>query len=96
MNINESGNCFDYNFFNKYYFDALFEKEARLFLGIKEFKSFNDYEQNLENVISEEKGEKLSSDSINKFKKLESVSRRCIKSKIFDSYYVTQEEYDNL
>ena len=52
MNIDESGNYFDFNFFNQYYFDELFEKEARLFLDIKIFKSTKKYNEQLEKIIN--------------------------------------------
>lgn len=96
MNIDESGNYFDFNFFNQYYFDELFEKEAKLFLDIKIFKSTKKYNEQLEKIINEEKNDNLISNSINKFKKIKRFPRRCIKSKIFEEKMATQEEYDNL
>lgn len=96
MDIDESGNFFDFHFFNKYYFSELFEKEALLFLDIKNIKSLKEFDFQLEKIIKEEKNEHLSSDSVNKFKKSKNMPRRCIKSKILGEQMVTKEEYDNL
>ena len=84
LNANESGNVFDFNFFNNYYFNNIFPKEAEFFKDIKNYKNFNEYKKSLENIINEERNFNLSENSINKFKKLEDEDvRTCIKSKIF-------------
>ena len=95
MNIHESGNVFDFYFFNKYFFDEIFEKEAAFFLDIKNIKTLKSYNEKLEKIIEDEKDGKLLSYPINAFKKLEDEPRRCIKSRLLGVKYVTKEEYDN-
>lgn len=82
MDINESGNVFDYNFFNQYYFDNLYEKEAKFFSEIKNIQSIGVFKNKLNEIILEEKDEQPLNDSVNKFKKIEEEPRRCISSRI--------------
>ena len=82
LSVNESGNLFDYYFYDHYYFDDLYDKEAKLFLNIKEIKSLTEYKSKLNNIINEEKVKKPICNPVNKFKKLENKTRRCIKSRI--------------
>ena len=85
LNSNESGNMFDYNFFNNYYFESIYIKEAEFFLDIKTYDNIEKYQKKLENIIDEEKKLSLTSDPVNKFKKINGEPlRRCIKSRIFD------------
>ena len=95
LNLCESGNLFDYNFFNHYYFDELYEKEALLFKDIKNIKSFKNYREKLSEIIEEEKSIKLIKSPVNKFKKLEKEKPRiCIRSRILGTKLVTAEEYN--
>lgn len=82
LDIHESGNLFDFYFYNKYYFDDLYEQEANLFLNIKNIKSLSEYKTKLNDIIKEERLKKPKCYSVNKFKKLENGPARCIKSKI--------------
>lgn len=92
---NESGNEFDYNFFNNYYFDNLYLEEAKLFANIKTIKSIKEYKKKLEEVIKEEKTQGFISEQVNKFKKLNNDSKsRCFRSQIFGEKKVTKEEYN--
>ena len=77
FDANESGNVFDHNFFDGYYFDKLYEKEAHLFLGIKNMNTIGEYKIKLNSVIFSEQSKQLSTDSVNKFKKLEKERPRC-------------------
>ena len=80
--INESGDVFDYQFFNKYYFCDLYHKESNFFYDIKNIKSIKDYNKKLDNIIQEEKNNKIFPISVNKFKKLKDEHpRRCIRSR---------------
>jgi hypothetical protein len=83
LNIDESGNVFDYFFFNKYYFDDLYSEEAELFLNIKRFKSISEYYSKLENIINNEKISLPKITSINKFKRIELEPARCIKTRYY-------------
>ena len=81
--MNESGNVMDHNFFNEYYFDNIFPREAELFSDIKNINSVSDFNQRLNDIINEEKNNGLIENQINKFKKLkEEPVRRCIRSRI--------------
>ena len=83
MNSNDIGNLFDFNFFNNYYFDEIYSKEAELFLKIKNFASIKEYNDSLDIIIKEEKTLNLGHDPVNKFKKLgDEPVRRCIRSRI--------------
>ena len=95
LDKNESGNLMDYNFFNNYYFDELYPKEAELFFDIKSIKFIKDYKQRMEEIIKEEKNQKISPNSVNKFKKLnEEPPRCCIRSRILGTILVSEEEYN--
>jgi len=95
MEQNESGNLMDFNFFNKYYFDELYSKEAELFFNIKSIKYIKDYKIKMNEIIKEEKKQKKSPTSVNKFKKLnEEPPRRCIRSRILGTIQVSEEEYN--
>lgn len=92
MDMNESGNILDYNFFNKYYFDALFPDEAKFFFGIKNFTSVNDYYTQLDKIINNEKCKNLVPQQVNKFKKLESQKVRwCIRSRILGTVRMNED-----
>lgn len=82
LSIEESGNLFDYYFYNQYYFDDLYSREAELFLHIKDMKTLNEYKDKLDNIIKEENKITIDCDLVNKFKKLKQEPSRCIKSKI--------------
>ena len=82
LSIEESGNLFDYYFYNQYYFDDLYNKEAELFFNIKDIKTLSEYKDKLNNIIDEEKKINIDCDLINKFKRLKQEPSRCIKSKI--------------
>jgi len=85
FNSNESGNMFDFNFFNNYYFGSIFPKEADFFLNIKKYQTIEKYQEELDNLIAEEKKSNLTEDSVNKFKKITGRHTRwCIKSRIFE------------
>lgn len=90
LSIEESGNLFDYYFYDKFYFDDLYEREAELFLNIKEIKTLNEYRNKLNKIISEEKAININCDLINKFKKMKQEPSRCIKSKILG---ITEKKY---
>ena len=96
MDQNESGNLMDFNFFNNYYFDELYSKEAELFFNIKSIKCIKDYKIRMDEIIKEEKKQKKSPTSVNKFKKLneEEPPRRCIRSRILGTIQVSEEEYN--
>ena len=92
---NESGNLMDYNFFNNYYFEELYQKEAELFFSIKSIKSIKEYKKRMDKIIKEEKNKNLSPNSVNKFKKLfKEPPRRCIRSRILGTIEVSEEEYN--
>ena len=82
LNLNESGNVFDHYFFNKFYFNNLFIKEAEFFCNIKNIKSMKEYNKKLNEIINKEKLSQPLNTSVNKFKKLEEEPTRCIKSRI--------------
>ena len=82
LSIEESGNLFDYYFYNEYYFDDLYSKEAELFLNIKNIKTLIEYREKLNEVINEERKITIDYDLVNKFKKIKQEPSRCIKSKI--------------
>ena len=95
MEQNESGILMDFNFFNNYYFDELYSKEAELFFNIKSIKCIKDYKIRMDEIIKEEKKQKKSPTSVNKFKKLnEEPPRRCIRSRILGTIQVSEEEYN--
>ena len=95
MDQNESGNLMDFNFFNNYYFDELYSKEAELFFNIKSIKCIKDYKIRMDEIIKEEKKQKKSPTSVNKFKNLnEEPPRRCIRSRILGTIQVSEEEYN--
>ena len=82
LSIEESGNLFDYYFYNEYYFDDLYSKEAELFLNIKNIKTLIEYREKLNEIINEERKITIDYDLVNKFKKIKQEPSRCIKSKI--------------
>ena len=82
LSIDESGNVFDFFFYNQYYFDDLYEQEADLFLNIKEINTLEEYKQKLNNIIDGEKVKKPKFNPVNKFKKLDNGPGRCIRSRI--------------
>lgn len=95
LDKNESGNLLDYNFFNNYYFEDIYPKEAELFFDIKSIKSIEDYKKRMDNILKEEKNKNLSPNSVNKFKKLnKEPNRRCIRSRILGTIKVSEEEYN--
>ncbi len=77
LNANESGNVFDHNFYEGYYFGELFKEEAFFFLDIKKINSIDEYKTKLKSIILREKANKVSNSSINKFKKLKSDRAHC-------------------
>lgn len=83
FSIDESGNVFDYFFFNKYYFDDLYDKEAQLFFNIKDIKSLSEYNFKLDNIINSERITLPKKNAINKFKRIELEPARCIKSRFY-------------
>lgn len=92
LDKNESGNMLDYNFFNGFYFEDLYLKEAKLFSEIKRFHSIRKYEKRMKNIFKEEKN--ISPKSVNKFKKLNKEHvRRCIRSRILGTKIYTKEEF---
>ena len=92
---NEIGNLMDYNFFNNYYFEELYQKEAELFFSIKSIKSIKEYKKRMDKIIKEEKNKNLSPNSVNKFKKLfKEPPRHCIWSRILGTIEVSEEEYN--
>ena len=85
FNANESGNMLDYNFFNNYYFESIFPKEAEFFLNIKKYQTIESYQNDLNNIIAEEKKSNLIAEPVNKFKKrIGQHTRWCIKSRLFE------------
>ena len=90
LDLDESGNLFDFHFFNRYYFDELYSKEANFFSDIKNIKSLKNYNEGLVKIIDEEKIKTPLSLSINKFKKIDSEVRRCIKSRILKVEYLDE------
>ena len=82
LNLNESGNVFDHYFFNKFYFNNLFIKEAEFFYNIKNIKSMKEYNKKLNDIIKKEQLSPPLNTSVNKFKKMEEEPTRCIKSRI--------------
>ena len=78
LNANESGNVFDHNFYEGYYFGELFKEEAFFFLDIKKIDSIDEYKNKLNIIILGEKN-KVSNSSINKFKKLKYDRPHCKK-----------------
>jgi hypothetical protein len=86
FNGNESGNMFDYNFFNNYYFESILPKEAEFFLNIKTYQTIESYQNELDKIIAEEKKSNLTEEPVNKFKKkIGQHIRWCIKSRLFES-----------
>ena len=79
----ESGNCFDYQFFKGYYFNNLFIHEANFFLDIKKIEDKEKYIQEFDKIISDTKQYRKTVDSINKFKKSEEELPRCFNALIF-------------
>ena len=77
LNANESGNVFDHNFYDGYYFGELFKEEAFFFLDIKKIDSIDEYKTKLKSIILGEKKNKVINSSINKFKKLKYERPHC-------------------
>jgi len=95
MDKNESGNLMDYNFFNHYYFEDIYLKEAKLFFDIKSINSISDYKKRMDIIIKEEKNKNIFPNSVNKFKKIiKEPYRRCIRSRILGTRMVSEEEYN--
>lgn len=95
FSTDESGDTFDFLFFNKYYFDDLYLDEAKFFFNIKKYSSLSDYKNNLESIIRNEKirYNNLKPKKVNKFKKLNIVKpRRCIRSTILGVRTAEKEE----
>ena len=83
FDVNESGDLFDYKFFNKYYFSDLYLNEANFFYDIKNINSLKKYNKQLEDIIKDEKNKNIIPIQVNKFKKLkDELPRRCIRSRI--------------
>ena len=74
---NESGNVFDFYFFNGYYFKELYRQEAEFFLDIKNKDNISEYKNQLNSIILNESTKKLSTQTVNKFKKLEKERPKC-------------------
>ena len=90
----ESGDIFDFKFFNKFYFDDLYPKEANFFHDIKTITSLKTYKEKLNAIIQEEKKEKLIPLQANKFKKLNNdPPRRCIRSRILGVQRAVKKDY---
>ena len=97
LDCNESGNRFDHYFFNSYYFEELYEGEAKLFLDIKSINSLTEYREKLKKIIKAEKKKKLTPNNVNKFKKInQGHIRRCIRSRILGEFKVSEEEYNKI
>ena len=97
LDCDESGNRFDHYFFNSYYFEELYEGEAKLFLDIKNINSLTDYRDKLKKIIMAEKKKKLTPNNVNKFKKInQGHIRRCIRSRILGEFKVSEEEYNKI
>ena len=96
LNMDESGNLFDFFFFNKYYFDYLYPEEAELFLNIKDIKSISEYYSKLENIINKEKISLPKTTSINKFKRIELEPARCIKSRFYGKNLISNADESKL
>ena len=95
FDINESGDVFDYKFFNKYYFSDLYSKEANFFYDIKNINSLREYNKQLEEIIKEEKSKNIIPIQVNKFKKIkDEIPRRCIRSRIIGIRRKTKNELD--
>ena len=77
LNANESGNVFDHNFYEGYYFGELYEEEAFFFLDIKKLNSIDEYKNKLNSIILGEKKNKVINSSVNKFKKLKYEKPHC-------------------
>ena len=77
LNANESGNVFDHNFYEGYYFGELYEEEAFFFLDKKNLNSIDEYKNKLKSIILGEKKNKVINSSINKFKKLKYEKPHC-------------------
>ena len=93
LDKDESGNALDYNFFNGFYFDELYIKEAEFFCDIKNIDTINDYKTRMIEVLKEEKN--MFPKSVNKFKKLNKEPiRRCIRSRILGTKTLTKEEFN--
>ena len=54
----ESGNCFDFAFYNGYYFDNIFKNEANFFLDIKNISDINEYNKQFNIMMMSGKGNK--------------------------------------
>lgn len=74
---NESGNVFDFHFFNGYYFKELYKQEAEFFLDIKNKDNIREYKNQLNSIIFNESTQKLCTQTVNKFKKLEKERPKC-------------------
>ena len=92
LNIDESGNVFDFFFFNKYYFNDLYSQEAEFFFNIKDIKSISEYNYKLENIINKEKISLPKITSINKFKRIELEPARCIKSRYYGKNLISNAD----
>lgn len=81
FDANESGNFFDFNFFDGYYFNTLYEKEAKFFSEIKNKDDITEFKNQLKSIILNERAENVSSfsKSVNKFKQMEIERRKCIR-----------------
>ena len=96
LDVNESGDVFDYKFFNKYYFSDLYLNEANFFFEIKNIDSLTKYNNQLEDIIKDEKNKNIIPLQVNKFKKLkDEIPRRCIRSRIIGIRRKTKNKLDN-
>ena len=95
FDVNESGDVFDYKFFNKYYFSDLYPNEANFFFEIKTMDSVTKYNNKLNEIITDEKNKNIFPVQVNKFKKIkDELPRRCIRSKIIGIKRKTKNKLD--
>lgn len=92
LDMNESGNVFDFFFFDKFYFDDLYDEEASLFFDIKNLKP-NQYYKKLISIIFGEKNKIIESSSVNKFKKSAKEYRYCCSGNRPRLVKIDEEEY---
>ena len=95
LDMNESGNVFDFFFFDKFYFDDLYDEEASLFFEIKNLKP-NQYYNKLTSIIFEEKNKNIETSSVNKFKKMAKEYRYCCRGNRPRLVKISEDEYSKI
>ena len=75
------GNVFDYEFYNGYYFNTLFQNKANFFFDVKNMNNIDEYNKKFNIMMSEKKANKK---LINKFRNLEDEVCRCARSHLVE------------